>query len=375
MIILVAPDKFKGSLSAEEVCNAIREGLLEVDPSLTVWCLPMADGGEGSAELLTSYSGGTMKQLQVRDPLFRMINASYGISKDGKTAFMEMAKASGLQLLREEERNPYVTSTVGTGDMIIDAMDHGVGSIMMGIGGSATNDGGMGVAEALGVKFYEASGQTLQPVGGNLGRIHTIDFAGLHPRLREVDFTIFCDVDNPLHGPQGAAYVFAPQKGADESMVRELDAGLAHYRQVLERATGVGVNFPGAGAGGGLPAALKAFARVSVQPGITFIIDFIKLEEKLQKADLVITGEGKIDCQTLSGKVVQGIADLAARYKKPVIAIGGKSELDASDLRLLGVTKLVTLTGVGTSESHAMENAFSLVKMRIQQAFRELKLY
>ena len=235
MKILVAPDKFKGSLSAQEVCDAVRQGLLSVNNSLQVLSLPLADGGEGTCELLTSYRGGTMVHVTVRDPLFRNIDSAYGLSSDGKIAFLEMAKASGLQLLKKEERNPLINSTVGTGDLIRHALDQGVEQIIMGVGGSATNDGGMGMAQALGAVFYSSSGESLDPTGGNMSRVHTIDLSLVHLRLSHVQFTIFCDVDNPLYGPHGAAHVFAPQKGADESMVRELDEGLKHYEKVLER--------------------------------------------------------------------------------------------------------------------------------------------
>ena len=257
MTILLAPDKFKGSLSAAEVCSAMKEGLRRVDSNLNIVELPLADGGEGTCELLTSYAQGIMVNLRVRDPLFRAIDSGYGISKDGRIAFLEMAKASGLQLLKANERNPMLGSTVGTGDLIRHALDHGVEHIIMGIGGSATTDAGMGMAESLGVQFFDASGTMLKPIGANMQRVRSIDLSGIHPRLQRVQFTIFCDVDNPLHGPQGAAYVFSPQKGADAAMVRTLDNGLQHYERVLQSTVNAEVNFPGAGAGGGCPLPLR----------------------------------------------------------------------------------------------------------------------
>lgn len=367
MTILIAPDKFKGSLSAKEVCEAVREGLVSADSSWNIITLPLADGGEGTCELLTSYCGGSLINLRVRDPLFRDIDSGYGISKDGRIAFLEMAKASGLQLLKKDERNPLINSTVGTGDLICHALNQGVEHIILGVGGSATNDAGMGMAEALGVIFYSASGEKLQPVGQNLKHINSINLSGAHPRLQQVEFTVFCDVDNPLHGPRGAAHVFSPQKGADEGMVIELDDGLRHYEKILEKTVSSKVNFPGAGAGGGLPASIKALANVTVRPGMDFIIEFTKLEEQVRRADVIITGEGKIDEQTLSGKVVKGIADLSARYNKALFVIAGKNELSQENLRNLGAIKVVTLVDINISEQQAIRHAFRLIKQRVKE--------
>lgn len=367
MVILIAPDKFKGSLSAAEVCVAVRQALLSANSSLTIIELPLADGGEGTCELLTAYNGGAMRPVRVRDPLFREIDSEYGVSKDGSTAFLEMAKASGLQLLKKEERNPMVNSTVGTGDLIRDALNHGVEQIIMGVGGSATNDGGMGMAAALGVNFYSTSGEKLHPIGQNLKRIHTIDISGAHPRLQNVVFTIFCDVDNPLHGPRGAAYIFSPQKGADENMIRELDEGLKHYEKLLEGTVNKKVNFPGAGAGGGLPASIKALANVTVRGGMDFVIQFTRLEEQVRGADVIITGEGKVDEQTLSGKVVKGIADLSRKYNKDLFVIAGKNDLDKESIRKLGPKKIVTLMNENISEGEAIRNAFQLIGQRVKE--------
>jgi glycerate kinase len=371
MLILIAPDKFKGSLTAQQVCDAISEGIKRVDAKATLDILPMADGGEGSAQLLTSFSGGITKKLKVRDPMFRSIESSYGISRDGKTAFMEMANASGLQLLKAEERNPMKTSTIGTGDLIVDALDQGIENIIMGIGGSATNDAGIGMATALGINFYSSSGKKLEPIGSSLKDIHTIDSSGLHPQLKKVSVTIFCDVDNPLHGPRGAAHVFAPQKGADALMVKELDAGLVHFKKILESSVNRVVDFPGAGAGGGLPASLKAFTNLTVRPGMDYIAEYINLEDHIRKADLIITGEGKIDRQTLSGKVVKGIADTAFRHAKPVIAVAGRCDLDHSELSQLSIHQVIALVDARTTEAEAIKNAYFLIRERISSAFRD----
>jgi len=374
MNILVAPDKFKGSLTAQEVCDAVREGLLAVDKSVDIVSLPLADGGEGSCELLTSYSGGSFVPVVVRDPLFRIIKSGYGLSRDGKIAFLEMAKASGLQLLTKEERNPRINSTVGTGDLIRHALDQGVEHIIMGVGGSATNDGGIGMAQALGVEFYSTTGEKLVPIGENMIHVRRIDLSGVHPKLSKVQFTIFCDVDNPLHGLRGAAYVFAPQKGADEKVVEELDRGLKHYEKVLEETVHKKVNFPGAGAGGGLPASIKALADITIKPGMEFIIEFTELEDQIRSADAVITGEGKVDDQTLSGKVVKGIAGLCHKFRKPLIIIAGKNDLNDERLGTLGATKLVTLVRPGISEEQAIQHARDLIFQRTKEEIAPLLL-
>ena len=366
MTILIAPDKFKGSLSAQEVCDVISTTLASYG-RYDIVALPLADGGEGTCELLTTFSGGTMLTIPVRDPLARNINSIFGISKDGRIAFLEMAAASGLQLLKTEDRNPLFTTTLGTGDLIRHALDHGVDHIIMGVGGSATNDGGLGMAESLGVVFYDGFGNKLAGNGQNLVHVQSIDSKGIHPRLATVKFTIFCDVDNPLHGCNGAAYVFAPQKGAHEKMVKELDNGLKHYESILEEHTGRKVNFPGAGAGGGLPASLKAFASIEIRRGMDFIAEFTRLEEKISSADFVITGEGKLDSQTLSGKVVKGVADLAGKHKKPLVVIAGKNELDNTSITNLRAARVITLVGDGVSEQEAIESAPDVLKMRVTE--------
>jgi glycerate kinase len=367
MTILIAPDKFKGSLSAHEVCDIISDEFRAAGDSLNIVALPLADGGEGTCELLTTFSGGTMIKVPVRDPLARTINSEFGISSDGRIAFLEMATASGLQLLKKEERNPLLTTTLGTGDLIRHALDRGVEQIIMGVGGSATNDGGMGMAESLGVVFYDVLGNNLAGNGENLSRIHSLDSSGVHPRLADVNFTIFCDVDNPLHGPNGAAYIFSPQKGADKAMVLELDRGLKHYQEILEKTSSIRVNFPGGGAGGGLPASLKAFAFINIRRGMDFIAEFTNLEEQIKSADFIITGEGKVDNQTLSGKVVKGVADLARKHRKRLAIVAGKNELEPRRLSELGAMAVVTLVTEGIDEQEAIKRASQLLKTRVKE--------
>jgi len=373
MTILIAPDKFKGSLTAQQVCDAVSAGLLAADPSLHVISLPLADGGEGMSTLLTSFSGGKLLQVSVRDPLFRNIQATYGISRDGETAFIEMATASGLLLLSPEERNPLKTSSVGTGDLVRDALDRGVKHIVLGIGGSATNDAGMGLMEALGVKFLNAAGEPLLPVGENLGRVRQVDVSQLHPFLNLTTVTILCDVDNPLYGPQGAACVFAPQKGADQEMVQVLDEGLKGYSHVLERQFEEPLNFAGAGAAGGLAVSLVAIASAQIRRGTDFIMNFAGLEDLIHSADLVITGEGKIDSQTLSGKVVKGVADRARKWKKTAMVVAGKLDLSDEALQSMGVRPLAVLADGKTSEQEAMTRAFDFLKDRVSQAWLTFK--
>ena len=367
MTILLAPDKFKGSLTAQQVCDAVEEEMKTVGGAITMKSLPMADGGEGTCELLTRYDGGAMLNVSVRDPLFRPIPSGYGISKDGKTAFLEMAKASGLQLLKKEERSPWISTTAGTGDLIRDALDRGVEHIIMGIGGSATNDAGMGMAESLGAVFLSSSGERLPGTGENLSRVQRIDLSGLHPGFGRTRFTIFCDVDNPLYGVHGAAYIFSPQKGANEKMVEALDAGLRHYGDVLRSTVKKEIDFPGAGAGGGLPATMKALGDVTIRGGMDFIIEFTRLEEQIRDVDIVITGEGKLDGQTLSGKVVKGIADLSRKYDKPLIIIAGKNELSKQVLAGLSPLKVITLVNGSVSEKEAIQHAAAIIRQRVKE--------
>jgi glycerate kinase len=256
-MILIAPDKFKGSLSARQVCEAITEGLLEINSALNIVAVPLADGGEGTCDLLTEFSGGSAIRMTVLDPLFREIKTEYGISGDGSTAFIEMAKASGLQLLKPNERNPLITSTFGTGQLIVDALDRKVNKIVLGVGGSATNDAGMGMAEALGFRFLSSKKEKLKPVGQNLIQVDTVAGVHTHPRLRDCEFTVLYDVQNPLYGKQGAASVFARQKGASAADIERLDQGLVHFAEAVLKQFSMDINFPGAGAGGGLVAGAK----------------------------------------------------------------------------------------------------------------------
>jgi glycerate 2-kinase len=365
MKVLIAPDKFKGSLDAIKVCQAIDEALRESGKQIKSTSIPMADGGEGTCDMLTQFSGGKKIKVQVLDPFFRTIHGEYGISGDGKTAFVEMANVSGLQLLKPEERNALLGTTYGTGQLIVAALDQGVQSIILGVGGSATNDAGTGMAEALGAKFYDAAGNQLKPIGQNLKSIRSIDVKNLHPRVTDVSVTAICDVSNPFYGIQGAAHVFGPQKGASPEVVKFLDEGLLNFATIVKQQFGLDINFPGAGAGGGLGGGAKVFFNIRFQSGIKFIMDFIGLETLVQESDLIITGEGKMDEQTLSGKVVKGVADLSRKYGKPLIVIVGKNELSSEKTGTLGVHKVVSLLDGKTPESEAFQATYSLIKKRL----------
>lgn len=365
MKILICPDKFKGSLAAKEVCVAVARALHEVNPEAILQSVPLADGGEGTCDLLTDWYGGSKIELEVAGPLFTPVRASYGLSRDGGTAFIEMAVSSGLMLIRPEDRNPLYTTSLGTGELIADAMKRSVKKIVLGIGGSATNDAGMGMATALGYKFCDAEGMALRPTGENLIHIRYIDSSAVNPLLKSTEVTALCDVTNPLYGPDGAAAVYGPQKGASPQDVQFLDAGLRNFRRVVHKNLKLSVDFPGAGAAGGLGAGAKVFLNAQMVKGIRHIIDSTGLVERICDADVVITGEGKIDQQTFSGKVISEVLRIAEAYNKPVIAICGKSAMPEAVLKDHGIKKLISLVDDTTSEESAIRHAAELITKKI----------
>lgn len=372
MKILIAPDKFKGSLTAAEVCQSVHVAFRTSRPDIEVHSIPLADGGEGTCKMLTELTGGQFIPTLVFDPLLREIKSEFGISADGKTAFVEMAMASGLELLSTGEQNCMETSTIGTGQLIRAALDRGVNKIILGIGGSATNDAGMGMAEALGFKLLSAEGNFIQGIGKNLIHLHRIDSTSADDRISKTEFVVLCDVDNPLYGKEGAAFVFAKQKGASPAEIELLDKGLENFSKVGANQN-KDVNFPGAGAAGGLGAGAYFFLNARLEKGTDFIFRFTDLESKVREADLIITGEGKIDKQTLSGKVVKGVADLARKYKKKLVAIAGDCELNDAQLSDLGIAQVFTLTDDKTPKEVAIKNAGLLLRDRINQIIGELK--
>lgn len=321
--IVIAVDSFKGTMSSIEVCSRIETGFKAILPEIETVKVPIADGGEGTVDTFLTALGGEKIKVTVKDPLFRDVESFYGILPDQKTAVIEMAAASGLPLV-EEEKNPRLTSTYGTGELMLDALQRGCNKLIIGIGGSATNDGGIGMAAALGVKFLDQEGNPIALNGEGLGQLRRIDVSEKDPRIDRCQVLVACDVDNPLYGEHGAAYVFAPQKGADQAMVEDLDQNLQNYAAVLQKDLGLSVQeIAGAGAAGGLGAGLVAFTPAQLKPGIEIILDAVSFSAIIADADLIITGEGKIDGQSLRGKVPIGIADRAKNSGVPVIAIVG----------------------------------------------------
>ncbi len=336
--ILIAPDSFKGTMSSIEVCDLIEKGIKNIRPDIETVKVPIADGGEGTVDAFLTAVGGKKVFINAKDPFFRDIKTFYGILKDNKTAVIEMAAVSGLSLVGEH-MDPLIASTYGTGQLILDALNRGCKKIIVGIGGSATNDGGIGALAALGARFIDTAGYEIPLNGGGLAGLSRIDITKVDKRIKESEILVACDVSNPLYGPEGAAYVYAPQKGADEVMVKDLDRNLRHYAAVIKDMFGINVQeIPGTGAGGGLGAALAVFAGAVLKSGINIILDAVCFDETLQGVDLVITGEGKIDGQSLRGKVPLGIAERTAQYEIPVIAIVGNIGDNIDDIYKKGIS-------------------------------------
>ncbi len=324
MKIIIAPDAFKESLSAAEVALAIEKGFRQIIPNAEYIKIPMADGGEGTIQTLVDATGGRIVDQRVTDPIGRPHTARFGILGKGNTAIIEMAQASGLHLLRPEQRNPLISSTLGTGQLIHAALAMGVERIIVAIGGSATNDGGAGMMQALGVRFLDINGNELPAGGAALAQLADLDTRRMDPRLSQVEFIAACDVNNLLIGPSGASAVFGPQKGANANMVEQLDEALENYAFVLHRTLGCEVaTVPGAGAAGGLGAALLAFMQAKIKPGIEIILDAVDLKSHCENASLIVTGEGRMDSQTICGKVPVGVAKVAKAAGLPVIALCG----------------------------------------------------
>lgn len=375
MNILIAPDKFRGSLEAAEVCEAVEKGVLMACPSAHIIKTPLADGGEGTAAILTKNQDGRFIEITATDPLGRAIRAAYGISGNGKTAFIEMSAASGLQLLPKEEQNPLFTSTYGTGEMIAHALETGAGTIILGIGGSATTDAGTGMARALGFRFLDEAGDEVIPNGENLRTIKSIDDSGKHPLLDRCNVIVACDVTNPLYGPNGAAYVYGPQKGADEAGVLLLDKGLRSFAQVAAAHFHVSLdNAPGAGAAGGVGAGAVWFLGAGLHEGIRIVMEQLKIPAKIKQMDLVITGEGKADEQTLSGKVVKGLASICKQSGIPLALLCGTLAITPQQAQEAGITYAASVlnrpTDLKTAQEEAAERvteaAYYLVKLMLQ---------
>lgn len=338
MTILIAPDTFKDALPADKVAESIAEGIHLADPTAKTILLPLADGGEGTLDVMQNHWCDTTWDSVAHGPLYEAVVATYLTKK--KTAFIEMAQASGLQLLRPAQRNPLRTTTFGTGELVKEAISNGARRVILGIGGSATNDCGMGMLEALGWLFLDEKGNQLTPIGQNLERVASIDDSGMLTQIRagKVSFSVMCDVENPLYGLDGAAYTFARQKGADDAAIKRLDQGLRHFASVMERHFGKDFSQEkGAGAAGGVGVACLAFLNATLRPGIEMIMELTGFEKELAKADWVLTGEGKLDGQTLKGKLVHGVTKKAQQYGVPVAAFCGTLEATPEQLESIGL--------------------------------------
>jgi len=373
--IAVVPDSFKESLSAAEAARAIARGIGRVCPEVEIIEIPFADGGEGTVEAMVTATNGRFLKKTVKDPLGRPVEARFGLLGNGKTVVIEMAEASGLGLLLPEERNPMITSTFGTGELIQAALEEGVETIILGIGGSATNDLGTGMARALGIKFLDAAGCELAEGGAALAQLASIDTSARDKRLDAVNILVACDVDNPLVGKCGASCVYGPQKGANPKMAEQLDAALAHAENLMAKQLGCDIlKMPGAGAAGGLGGGLVAFAGAKLRPGVEIIAEMLHLKERLADCDLVISGEGKMDSQSASGKAVMGVAQIAKAHDIPLVVLVGSIGKGAQEMTAHGVSAYFSLVDRPMDLQTAMSLAAEKLESLAEQVMRTLLL-
>lgn len=371
MRILLAPDSFKGSLSSKDVCSALREGILRVS-QMDIMEVPIADGGEGTVDAIILSTNGTEHFEEVTGPSGEKVKAHYGILKD-KTAIIEMASASGLYLVPQNKRNPLITTSYGTGQLIKSALDRGCRKFIIGIGGSATNDGGAGMLQALGVSFLDECNRELGYGGGCLDKLAKVDLSSLDSRIYESEFIVASDVVNPLCGENGASFVYGPQKNASPEMVKLLDDNLMHYSDVVKNTLNKDLSqAPGAGAAGGMGFALMAFLNAKLEKGIDVVIDITGMEDKIKASDLVITGEGNTDFQTAFGKAPLGVAKLAKKYNKPVIVLSGGLGDNYKSLYDIGVTSLFSIIDKPMSLEYSMKHTSELIKDRIEDIIRTI---
>lgn len=378
MKVVLAPDSFKGSLTARQAAEAMAAGAAEYDPAIETVLLPAADGGEGTLESLVQSTNGEMVEVVVQGPLKENVEAKYGVLGDGETCIIELAEASGLTLLKAEEKNPLAATTFGTGQLILHALDAGYRKFIVGLGGSATNDGGTGILKALGMRFLREDGTVLPDSVDSMVELHQIDSSHFDARVAQSEFVIAGDVDNPLIGKHGASAVFGPQKGASEEMVKSLDAALTVFADVTERQTGISLHArKGAGAAGGCGGAFLAFFSARWRKGIDVVLEAMDFEQRIKGADLVITGEGKTDLQTLSGKTPFGIAKICKQQGIPVILLSGAVD-EYSRKKLSEVfTELHGTAEEGMTESESMQNAFPLLKKKtafVLERYRKCRL-
>ncbi|WP_297427233.1 glycerate kinase [Clostridium sp.] len=375
LTIVLAPDSFKESMTAKEACEAMERGIKKANSNISCIHVPMADGGEGTMQSLVDATNGKIYSLEVVGPLGNKVEAEYGILGDRKVGILEMASASGIQLVHPEKRNPLLTTTYGTGELIKACLDHGVKKLLIGIGGSATNDGGAGVIQALGGKLLDKQGNELGFGGGELGKLNTIDLSNFDPRLKDIIVEVACDVSNPLCGEKGASNVYGPQKGATKEMVSILDNNLRHYADIIKNQLGKDVlDVPGAGAAGGLGAGLMTFLNGNLKKGIEMVIEYASLEEKVKDADMVWTGEGSIDFQTQYGKTPLGVATVAKKYNKPVVALAGRVGEDIEVLYEKGIDSIFGITKGATSLEEALVKGQENVEKTAENIIRLMNL-
>lgn len=361
MKFVLIPDSFKGTLSSSQICGILKAGVEKHFPGSETVSIPVADGGEGSVDAFISAVGGTKEYVTVKNPYFEDMESYFGLIDGGQTAVIEMASCAGLPLV-ENRKDPRKTTTYGVGQLITAAAQKGVKKIIVGLGGSCTNDGGCGAAAAAGVRFYNEKGEEFVPTGGTTGDIRRIDLSGYNPALRSVEIVTMCDIDNPMYGPTGASHIFGPQKGADAKMVLELDEGMMNLSQVIAQTIGRDISqIPGTGAAGAMGAGMIAFFGSRLQMGIQTVLDTVKFDQLIEDADYIFTGEGKLDSQSLRGKVVIGIAQRAKAQKKPVIAVvGGAEDSQIEQAYEMGVAAVFPINRLpedfSVSRYHSEEN-------------------
>ena len=371
MKVVIAPQSFKGSISALDAARAMEEGVLRAVPHAETVLVPVADGGDGTLETLVEATGGVIRSATVTGPIGKAVTAEWGALGDGQTAVIEMARTSGLALLSFTERDPLRATTYGLGEAIREAFDAGFRSFIVGIGGSATNDGGAGMAQALGVRLLDETGKDLPPGGAALADLRSIDMSGLDERAIGARFSVACDVSNPLTGPEGASAVYGPQKGATPDMVEQLDAALSNLARVVERDIGASIDtVPGSGAAGGLGGGMMAFLGGSLRAGVDIVLDHVGLDEKLEGADLVITGEGQLDFQTIYNKAPIGVARRAKQRNIPVIAICGSLGRGFEDVHAEGIDAVASILSAPMTLDEASARSGELIADAVAEAMR-----
>lgn len=366
--VLICPDKFKGTLTATEVCRCIQRGLERSGLEASIQEFPLADGGDGTLEIFLWHLHGKTIECTVHDPLMRTVKSHYGLSQDNKVAYIEMARASGLNLLNPSEYNALKTTTLGTGELMLHAMRHGAEKIILGIGGSATNDAGLGAASALGYRFLDRKGNMIVPTGENLIHIETIDKTHLNPLLEAVSVTAMCDVTNPFHGPAGAAFTYAAQKGASPDDIIKLDEGLQHIALLFQKSFGVDIQLlPGAGAGGGMGGGMHMLFTAPLMPATEIIFDLINLSKAISQADIIVTGEGKSDEQTMYGKLIAQVGHLAHSMNKKVIVVCGQNQLSQEQAHSLGIDAILSMSEYAGSKRSIEQSATVLENLALEK--------